>query len=75
MERAFLTNKKDWKKFELNYESISLNILYAPHNTKEIIPAYKSKHSLKCANQVFLLMVTDGKKWHYLAVKKIVCVT
>ena len=41
-----------------------------PHNTEEIKHAYKSKHTLKREkNQVILLMITDGKKWHYLAVK------
>ena len=32
------------------------------------VHAYKSKYNLE--NQVILLMITDGKKWHYLAVKK-----
>ena len=32
---------------------------------------YKSKYNLECENQVILLMITDGKKWHYLAVKKL----
>ena len=41
-----------------------------PHNTEEIRHAYKSKHNLKCGNQVILLMIANGKKWHYLAVKK-----
>ena len=40
-----------------------------PHNTKKIRHAYKSKYNLNCENQVILLMITDGKKWHYLAVK------
>ena len=40
-----------------------------PHNTKEIRHVYKSKHNLGHKNQVILLMITDGKKWHYLAVK------
>ena len=26
--------------------------------------AYKSKHNFKHGNQVVLLMITDGKKWH-----------
>ena len=30
---------------------------------------YKSKHNFKRENQVILLMFSDGKKWHYLAVK------
>ena len=39
-----------------------------PHNTGEIRRAYNSKHNLKRKNQVILLMITDGEKWHYLAV-------
>ena len=30
--------------------------------------AYKSKYNHKRKNQVILLIITDGKKWHYLAV-------
>ena len=37
---------KDWKKFEQNNESIALNILYVPHNTRKIHIAYKSRHNL-----------------------------
>ena len=33
--------------------------------------AYKSKHNSKRENQVILLMITDGKKWHYLSVKSL----
>ena len=29
------SNKKDWKKFELNNKSIALNILYVTHNTEK----------------------------------------
>ena len=29
------------------------------------------KHNLKRKNQVIILMITDGKKWHYLVVKKL----
>ena len=42
----FPSTDKDWKKFELNNESITLNILYVPHNTRKIHLAYKSKHNL-----------------------------
>ena len=31
----------------------------------------KSKYNFKRENQVILLMITDGKKWHYLAVKSL----
>ena len=42
-----------------------------PYNTKEIRPAYKSKYNFKRKNQVIILLITDGTKWHYLAVKKL----
>ena len=42
-----------------------------PYNTKEIRPAYVSKHNLKRKNQVIFLMITDGEKDHYLTVKKL----
>ena len=41
-----------------------------PYNTKEIRHAYKSKYNLKRENQVTFLVITDGKKWHYIAVKR-----
>ena len=66
----FPSTCKDWKKFELNNE-IALNILYVPHNTGKIHVAYKSKHNLTHENQVILLMITDGEKWHYLTVKNL----
>ena len=75
MEGNFPSHKKDWKKFESNNKSIALNVSYVPYNTEEIRHAYKSKHNLKRENQVILLMITDGKKWHYFAVEKFVCIT
>ena len=41
------------------------------YDTEEIRHAYKSNHNLKRENQVILLMITDGKKWHYLTVNNI----
>ena len=67
----FPSTGKDWKKFELNNESIDLNILYVPHNTRKVHLAYKSKHNLTREKQVILLMITDGEKWHYTAVKRL----
>ena len=57
------------KRFERNNKTIALNILFAPHNEKTIILTYKSKYNSKRKNQVVLLMITDGKKWHYIALK------
>ena len=62
--------KKIELKFELTNKSIALNILFVEHNSQEIRHTYKSKHNLNRENQVILLMITDGKKWQYLAVKK-----
>ena len=42
-----------------------------PHRTRKICLAYKSKHNLTREKQVILLMITDGEKWHYLAVKSL----
>ena len=39
-----------------------------PYNTEKIRHVCKSKYNLKRENQVNLLMITDGEKWHYLAV-------
>ena len=66
----FPPTNKDWRKLELNND-IALNILYIPYNTKKIQLAYRSKNNLTCDKQVILLMITDGEKWHYLAVKNL----
>ena len=52
-------------------KSIALNVLYVPEGEKNIRHAYKSKYNLKRENQVILLMITDGEKWHYLSVTNI----
>ena len=36
----FPSHSKDWRKFEQNNESIGLNILFTPYNTKKIRPTY-----------------------------------
>ena len=71
-------NQYNWKyiKFpergERNNKETSLNILFAPHNKKEIETAYTSKHNYKRKKHVIFLMITDGgNRWHYLAVKSL----
>ena len=66
-----LSDKKYWKKFALNNKSIVLNILTVLHNTWKKRHAYKSKYKLKRENQVILLMIIDGKRLHYLAVRSL----
>ena len=64
----FPAKPKEWKKFERNNKTIALNILFIPHNAKTIRVAYRSEHNNKHKKQVILLMITDGKKWHYLVI-------
>ena len=42
-----------------------------PYNTEKIRHAYKSKNNLTRENQVILLVITDDKKWHCLAVESL----
>ena len=63
---------EDWKQFEQINKEISLNVLFVPHNKKEIELAYTSKYNYKRKKQVILLMITDkNNRWHYLAVKSL----
>ena len=64
----FPAGPKEWGKFERNNKKIALNVLYIPHNTKTISVAYRSEYNNKRRKQVILLMITNGKKYHYLAV-------
>ena len=66
----FPPTSKDWRKFESN-NKISLNILYIPHNTKNIQVAYRSKNNLAYDKQIILLMIANGEKWHYLTVRNL----
>ena len=46
-----------------------LNALYS--KKKKIYPAYVSKRNLNCEKEVILLIIPNGKGWHYPAIKKI----
>ena len=67
----FPSHRENWNTFEKNNRSIALNIFYVPYNTTEILPANVSKYNWDRENKVYLLMITDDKKWHYLAIKSI----
>ena len=70
-EINFPSHIDDCKKFELYNKSIALNVLYVSYGEKTIRHAYKSKYNLKRENQVILLMISDGEKWHYLPVRSL----
>ena len=42
-----------------------------PYTTEKIRLAYKTKYNLRLENRLILLIITNGKKWHYLAVKSL----
>ena len=67
----FPSHVGDWKKFELSNKSIALNVLYVQEGEKTIRHAYKSKYNLTRENQVTLLIISDGEKWHYLTVRSL----
>ena len=64
----FSAGPKEWIKFEKSNKIIALNILYIPHNTKTISPAYRSEYNNKRKKQVVLFTINNSKKFHYLAV-------
>ena len=64
----FPAEPEEWKKFERNNKTIALNALYVQYNTKRISVAYRSEYNNKRKRQVILLMITNGKKSHYLTV-------
>ena len=45
--------------------------MFVLYNTEKIRLAYELKHNFKRENQANLLMITEGRKWHYLAVKSV----
>ena len=67
----FPWQRKDWERFKRDNTDIALNILSVPHNKKTIELQHKLKYNRTRPNQVVLLMITDGVKWHYLALKSI----
>ena len=36
-----------------------------------IYASYVSKHNSNCEKQFILLMILNGKEWHYVAVKEV----
>ena len=68
-KKDFKSHWNDWNASVKNNKTIALNILHVPYNAEEIRHGYKSKDNLNRENRVILLMITDYKKWYYLAVK------
>ena len=67
----YRTGSKGWVKFEKIIKTIALNELYIPRNTKTISVAYRSEHNSIHKKQVVLVMISNGKKQHYLPVNNL----
>ena len=70
-EIDLLSYQKICKKFESNKKSVVINISFVAHNTGEKKHSYKSQNNFKRENQIIPLVITDGRKCHYLAVTKL----
>ena len=46
-----------------------LLLIFCMLKKNKIYPAYVSKDNSDCEKQVFLLMISNGEKFHYLAEK------
>ena len=68
-EIDFPASTPDYKRFEQYNDDIALNILYVPFNEQDVRPEYISKHNFTRKIQVALLKISDGDKWHFLALK------
>ena len=85
LERISLLSQYNWKglkfpvsikkidKFEKNNPGIAVNVLFSNKKSqkKNINTARRSERNAKCKNEVNLLMIEDGKKRNYTAIKDI----
>ena len=71
VDTDFLSYQREWEEFEQNNTSVAFNILFEPHNRKEIKLAYKSSYN-KRKNQVILAMINnEANNCYYFAVKNL----
>ena len=66
---SFRTIWQKKKKFDKSNRTIALNVLYAKKEKE--YPPYVSKRNSNREKQSVLLMIPNGQKSHYLAVKKL----
>ena len=54
-----------------NNPGIAVNVLFSKKNSQNIHAVRRSEHNMECKKQVNLLMIEDGGKRHYTAIKNI----
>ena len=62
--------EKFWRKIETKNKIIALNVLFSASIGDEVNQVHL-KTQFRARKQSNCLMITDGKKWHYLAVKSL----
>ena len=67
----FPVSIKKIDKFEKNNPGIAVNVLFSKKKSQNIYTVRRSEHNMECKKQVNLLMIEDGGKRHYTAIKNI----
>ena len=58
-------------KFEKNNPGIAVNVLFSKKKSQNVYTARRSERNVKCKKQDNLLMIVDGEKRRYTAIKNI----
>ena len=67
----FPVSIKKIDKFEKNNPDIAVNVLLSNNKKSNIYTAHRSERNVKCKKQFNLLMIVDGEKRHYTAIKSV----
>ena len=67
----FPVSIKKIDKFEKNNTGIAVNVLFNNKKNQNIYTVRRSGRNMKCKKQINLLIIADGKKRHYTAMKNI----
>ena len=67
----FPVSIKKIDKFENNNPGIAVNVLFSNNKSQNIYTIRRSEHNMECKKQVNILMIEDGGKRHYTAIKNI----
>ena len=69
----FPVSIKKIEKFQKDNPGIAVNVLFSNKKSprKDIYTVHRSEHNVKCKKHVNLLMIEDGEKRHYTAIKNI----
>ena len=67
----FPVSIKKIDNFEKNNPGIAVNVSFSKKKSQNIYTVRRSKHNVECKKKINLLMIEDGEKRHYTAIKNI----